>query len=157
MPSKSNNRWYPYSVVTLKRFIAIWVLSVVIHIHLLFSPGQRARYGIENQRALTFTFILYWISCCVLNLFNSAICLLFISQPKFSKKINKTWVEVIETPKLNTECFSFLLLAGIFYWTLMVVHSAVPVHTNHVRSGCSPVSGTLQGRGSHCPKVWSSN
>ena len=94
-----------------------------------------------------------WISGCLFgNLFNSAICLLFIYFPtKVFKKINKTGVEVIETPKLNKECFSFVAgrdsLLDIYGAATTLVLGAAPAP--------SSVSGTVQGwlQGSHCPKV----
>ena len=65
-----------------------------------------------------------WISGCLFgNLFNSAICLLFIYFPtKVFKKINKTGVEVIETPKLKEECFFVDSCCWLVYFigTLMV-------------------------------------
>ena len=63
---------------------------------------------------------------------------------KVSKKINKTWVQVIETPNLNKECFSFVAGRDI----LLDINGAASNHVSAAPSSRSPalssVSGTLQ-------------
>ena len=66
-------------------------------------------------------------------------------------------MEVIETPKLSTECFSFVTSWCGGWWDILLDITGGAQSLHHVRAGCSPVWGTLQGRGSHCPKVWSTN
>ena len=85
----------------------------------------------------------------------------FYFPSKVFPKINKTGVEVIETPKLNKECFSFVagqtrpgrdILLDINGAATTLVLGAAP---SSQLSALSSVSGTLQGglQGSHCPKV----